>query len=143
MSQENINIVRALHTAFSSRDAEAATNLVSDNFEWKIVPFGMTLGGCEGFRQGFAAFADPFPGARFDYKNVLDNGDQVVIEYDFVGTQTGALMTPAGPIAPTGRPIHLPGIELYQLQDHKIVSLHTYFDSATMLTQLGAMPQAV
>lgn len=141
MSQENINLVRALHDAFTAGNLAKATALVADDFEWKIVAFGMTLNGHDGFRQGFEAFANPFPGAQLNYKNVVDKDGQVVVEYDFVGTHTGTLMTPTGPIPPTGRPVHLPGIEVYRLRDGKINSLHTYFDTATMLSQLGVMPQ--
>jgi steroid delta-isomerase-like uncharacterized protein len=141
MSQENINTTRALHDAFTTRNLEQASALVADDFEWKIVAFGMTLNGREGFRQGFEAFANPFPGAQLNYKNVVDGSNQVVVEYDFVGTHTGTLMTPTGPIPATGRPVHIPGIEVFRLRDGKIISLHTYFDSARMLAQLGLMPQ--
>jgi hypothetical protein len=84
MSQENINTVRALHAAFTGSHLEQATSFIGDDFEWKIVAFGMLLKGRDGFRQGFQAFANPFPGATLNYKNVADSGDQVVVEYDFV-----------------------------------------------------------
>ncbi len=141
MSQENINTARALHHAFAEKNLAQAASLVDDAFEWKIVAFGMTLNGQEGFRQGFENFASPFPDSRLDYKNVLDNGEQVVVEYDFVGTHNGTLQTPLGPVSATGRPIHLAGIEVFRLRGGKIISLRTYFDSATLMAQLGLMSQ--
>lgn len=141
MSQENINLVRSLHDAFSEGNLEKATALVADDFEWKIIAFGLTLNGHAGFRQGFEAFGGPFPGAQLNYKNVADGNDQVVVEYDFVGTHTGTFITPTGSIPPTGRPVHIPGIEAFRVRNGKIISLHTYFDTATMLAQLGVMPQ--
>src|SRR5262245_49880692 len=98
MSLENINTARALHDALASKNLEQASALLAESFQWKIVPFGMALNGKDGFRQGFENFARPFPDSRLDYKNVVDNGDQVVVEYDFIGTHNGALQTPAGAV---------------------------------------------
>jgi steroid delta-isomerase-like uncharacterized protein len=141
MSQENIDVARALHEAFAAKNQQVAASLVADDFEWKIVPMNLALRGKEGFRQGFESFATAFPDSRLHYKQVIDNGDQVVVEYDLIGTHNGALMTPQGAVPPTGRPISVPGIEVFRIRNGKVAALHTYFDNGTLMAQIGALPR--
>jgi len=139
MSQENLKVVNSVHDLFSKKELDEAAALVADQFQWTIVAFGMTLNGREGFNQGFMSFATAFPDSQIRHKNSVANGDQVVVEYDFVGTHTGPLGTPTGQVPPTGKAVNIPGIEVYGLQNGKVTSLRTYFDAATMMQQLGLM----
>ncbi len=134
-------MARALHEGFGAKNYDSAASVVADDFEWKMIPSGMILHGCEGFRQGYESFAAAFPKSQFHYKNVLDSGNEVVVEYDFVGTQNGALLTPLSAVPPTGRVISWAGIEAFRIHNGKIVSLHTYFDTGTIMAQLGLLPQ--
>ena len=140
MSQENVKLVRSLYEYYSQKDIETAATLVSDDFEWIVMPFGQTVTGREGFKQMFGGFGIPFPDSTIHVKNSVDGGDCVVMEYDFTGTHNGPLTTPAGEIPATGQAINIPGCEVYQIRNGKIVSLHTYFDAATMMMQIGLMP---
>lgn len=139
MSQDNRNIVNSVHDHFSKKELDEAAALIADQFQWTIVAFDMTMNGREGFNQGFMSFATAFPDSQIHHKNTVANGDQVVVEYDFVGTHTGPLATPTGPVPPTGKAVNIPGIEVYGLQNGKVISLRTYFDAATMLRQLGLL----
>jgi steroid delta-isomerase-like uncharacterized protein len=142
MSQDNVKVVRSLYEYYGRKDIEAAAALVSDDFEWIVMPFGQTVTGQEGFKQMFGGFGIPFPDSTINVKNSVDGGDCVVMEYDFAGTHNGPLTTPAGEIPATGKPINIPGCEVYQLRHGKIVRLHTYFDVPTMMQQIGFMPSS-
>jgi len=50
------------------------------------------------------------------------------------------LVTPAGTIPPTGRTVELRLGEVYEVRESKIAKLHAYYDSATMMRQLGLLP---
>ena len=43
-------------------------------------------------------------------------------------------------IAATGRSFSLPYVDIFQARDGKFVSHRIYWDSITLLTQLGVMP---
>lgn len=103
----------------------------------KVVAFGMTVNGREGFHLVHMSFATAFPHSQIHQKNAVVNSDQVVIEYDFVDTHTKLLATPIRPVPPTGKSVNIPGIELYGLQNGEIASIRTYFDAATTMWQLG------
>jgi steroid delta-isomerase-like uncharacterized protein len=137
MSQENVKVAQSIHELFNKKELDAATALIADQFEWNVVAFGMVMNGREGFQQGFMGFATAFPDSQIHVKNVVANDQQVVIEYDFVGTHTGPLGTPTGAVPPTGKAVNIPGIEVYGVQNGKVVSIKTYFDAATMMRQLG------
>jgi steroid delta-isomerase-like uncharacterized protein len=137
----NVDVVLKLYDRYAAKDYDGAAALVDPEIEWTVIAFGQTVRGVEGFRQMFAGFAIPFPDSQIKIKNVIDGGEWVVTEYNFVGTHNGPLATPTGEVPATGRPIDIPGIEVYRLRDGKIVEFRTYFDNATMMTQLGLMPQ--
>jgi hypothetical protein len=54
-----------------------------------------------------------------------------------VGKHAGVLKTPSGDIPPTGRAIELPFCEVYRFQGGKISACNLYFDTGTLLRQLG------
>jgi steroid delta-isomerase-like uncharacterized protein len=139
MSQDNLKVVESVHDHYSKKELDEAAAVIADQFQWTVVAFGMTMNGREGFNQGFMSFATAFPDSQIHQKNAVVNGDQVVIEYDFVGTHSGPLATPTGPVPPTGKSVNLPGIEVYEVQNGKVTSLRTYFDAATMMRQLGLL----
>jgi ketosteroid isomerase-like protein len=63
----------------------------------------------------------------------------VVVEFRGRGTHTGPLANPAGDIRATGRKVDIPFCQVYRLKGGKIVSSRLYFDTATMMGQLGLL----
>ncbi len=102
---------------------------------------GQTLHGPEGCRQWLATFRTALPDARVELTNVLVDGDRVATEHVGRGTHRGPFVTPAGPIPPTGRPVELRIAEMYQVRAGKIRYLRAYYDSATLMRQLGLLPR--
>ncbi len=66
--------------------------------------------------------------------------DQVVLEYTGHGTNTGLLHLPTGDIPATGRWGELRFCDVAKIRNGKISSYHTYYDTMTMLQQLGLVP---
>jgi SnoaL-like polyketide cyclase len=64
----------------------------------------------------------------------------VATEHIGRGTHTGPLVTPAGTIPATGRPVELRLAELYEVQEDRIKRLNAYYDSASLMRQLGLLP---
>jgi steroid delta-isomerase-like uncharacterized protein len=141
MSSNNVKVVQAIYDYYARKDVEGAANLIDRDFEWTVAAFGTTARGQDGFKQVFGGFGIPFPDSVVQVKNAIDGGEWVVTQYNFVGTHQGPLLTPAGEVPATGRPVNIPGCEVWRVRNDKVVSLHTYFDAATMMQQLGLMPQ--
>ena len=87
-------------------------------------------------------WADGFPDGRVEITNVVDGGDMVAIEYTGRGSQTGALASAQGEIPPTGRSVELQLCDVLEFEDGKVVRVRSYFDSGSLMAQLGLMPEA-
>ncbi len=76
-----------------------------------------------------------FPDVHFEVDSVSTNGDTASAQWRMQGTNTGPL--PGGPA--TGGTLDLPGADFftYDAEADKVSSVVGYFDTATMLTQLG------
>jgi steroid delta-isomerase-like uncharacterized protein len=76
-----------------------------------------------------------FPDVHFDVVSVATNGDTASAQWRMQGTNTGPL--PGGPA--TGGLLDLPGADFftYDAEADKVSSVVGYFDTATMLGQLG------
>jgi steroid delta-isomerase-like uncharacterized protein len=91
--------------------------------------------GVRGMLQGYVS---AFPDNRFEVKNVVESGDQVVLEADWVGTHRGPLPLPSGQSIPaSGRAVRAPLATVFRVRDGRIVSHRSYWDLAGFLTQLG------
>ena len=89
-----------------------------------------------------AGFGDRgFPDGRVSIDQTVAEGDVVVLQFTGKGTHTGTLRSPGGEIAATGRSVTLQLCDLHELRNGKIRSVHSYFDSASLLQQLGVLPE--
>jgi steroid delta-isomerase-like uncharacterized protein len=80
-----------------------------------------------------------FPDATYTVASFVEQGDTFVDEWTFVGTHTGPFPLPDGTqVPPTGKRVEVRGMELVQVRDGKIVVDNLYYDSMTVVAQLGA-----
>jgi steroid delta-isomerase-like uncharacterized protein len=105
------------------------------------VPDAGRLTGIEPFVAYGRAFLRAFPDGRIHGDRNLEDGDRVVVEGRFTGTNTGPLQTPAGELPPTGRAMVLPFADVFRVADGKIAEHHVYYDTLGLLAQLGLMPE--
>jgi predicted ester cyclase len=59
--------------------------------------------------------------------------DAVITEFDLLGTNLGEFYG----LPPTGRAFRVPIIAVFFFQDDRIVNERIYFDTASLLTQIG------
>jgi predicted ester cyclase len=78
-----------------------------------------------------------FPDGMVTVDRVIAQGDHVVVEFTGRGTHTGTLTTPAGAIPATGRSVTLQFLDVLEFTDGKVASQRTYFDTGSMMAQLG------
>jgi steroid delta-isomerase-like uncharacterized protein len=97
--------------------------------------------GREAIRAWLEALERPFPDGVTETSRMVEEGDTLVAEYIWRGTNTGPLPMPDGTEIPaTGKTMELPGVAVATVRDGKIVNEQDYFDMAAMMSQLGLMP---
>ena len=124
---------------FNAHDIDGFTSVLADDVTYRA-PGGMSGQGKAACAQFFAAWWDAFPNAHVDVHAVHIAGDVVTEEGTFTGTHHGTLHSPAGDIAPTGRPVTVDYIHVLRYRDGKHVSFNLLFDRLQMLEQLGLIP---
>ncbi len=139
--QDNLKIARGFYDEFNKRNFADVQKLVDDNAQFQIIPFNAKFTGKEGYLQLAQGWANAFPDGQCHITNIAAGEDSAVVEFAGRGTQTGPLMSPEGDIMPTGKSVDVPFCDVFKIKNGKIVSHNSYFDSSTMMKQLGLMPE--
>ena len=88
MSQENVEVVRAMYDAFNRGDEEAALAPLHPDVELHQddeLADTRTYYGLEDFRRGVALWLSEWEGFRFDAEELIDAGDSVVMRVRLSG----------------------------------------------------------
>lgn len=139
-TEQNIQTVRSVYEMFNSHDVNGLMELVTNDFELIDVALGMTWRGKPGWQEWLSNWSVSIPDAMTRLDSIIVDGDAVATEHTGTGTHTGPLQTPAGAIPPTGKTIRLQFAEVFTLQDGKIRQMKAYWDTATLMRQLGLIP---
>lgn len=140
-SEANAAVVRELFDAFNEGDLDRAAALAGDDFELVDVAQGLSFHGPEGLRRWLDTFKVALPDGRAELVELVAEGDRVATEHVGRGTHAGPLRTPAGEIPATGRAVELRFAENFVVRDGKLARLVAFYDSATMMRQLGLLPE--
>ena len=117
-TQENKLFIRRYIDKFNQGGGTAVADLVADQH----------------LKDHIAFFEGVFPGYQVTAKEMLAEGDKVVVDAIITGTHKGPLME----MSPTGKKVEVPFIIIYQLADGKIVDHTMVADQAGMMQQLSA-----
>ena len=98
---------------------------------------GETYRGAQGVRDLFKPIIDASSEREVQINNVVESGDTVVVEFVFRFQNTGAMVSAQGTIPPTGRPVRLASIAVYELRDGKLAGSRGMFARLDLMTQLG------
>ena len=140
-AQGNETTVREWFGTWNKRDWETFTTFLTPQTEMLTVATGEKLSGHEGWRQVWELWNTAFPAHQLSITKTIADDRGVAVEAVFDGTHSGTFRTPAGDIPATGKSVHAAFIGYTQLENGKVSSYHLYFDTLTILTQLGVAPQ--
>jgi ketosteroid isomerase-like protein len=130
MSQENVELVRTLLSAYDRADYEAALEALDPDIEWHVPP-GISIGrevyrGRDEVQKGFAEWLGAWDTYRFEPEEVIDRGDHVVVG----GMQTGRGRG-------SGVEVRLPTFHVFTLRDGKVTRHRSYRDRTEALEAAG------
>jgi steroid delta-isomerase-like uncharacterized protein len=132
-------LARSLYEHFNARELDQAAALVADDCEWLDVASGAVFDGPKGYLEFDNGWLTAFPDGKLEVTNVVCEGDMVVTEFTGHGTQTGPLKGSAGAIPASGKKVDLKCLEVLQIRGGKIARARMYYDSGSLLRQVGAM----
>lgn len=133
----NADLARRLHEAWNERNFDEIAEATAPDAVITIVGSGDTFEGIDGARAFNEMWANGFPDGAVTVDRVIESGDLVVVEFTGRGTHTGTLVTSMGDIPATGRSMTLQLCDVMEFKDGKVRSQKTYFDSGSMMAQLG------
>lgn len=136
-AQDNARIARAHFEAFNNRDFDRELGTLAPETEWTNMATGETLRGIEGYRQFMQGWVTAMSDARTEITRVCASEETVVVEFIGRGTHNGPLATPTGEIPPSGRRLEVPFCEVFEFRGGRLGAVRLYFDSATLLRQIG------
>ena len=137
----NAQLARRVHEAWNERNFDEIAEATAPDARLTIVGSGDTFEGPEGTRAYNKMWADGFPDGSVSIDRVIESGDHVVVEFTGRGTHTGTLATSMGEIPATGRSVTLQLCDVMEFRNGKIQSQRTYFDTGSLVAQLGLAAQ--
>ncbi|MGE5399522.1 MAG: ester cyclase [Ignavibacteriales bacterium] len=140
-NQENAKIARTIYDAFNRRDFDSALKYIDKNIEITNVPANMVMHGTDGFLQFLHGWETAFPDAKVDIKNQISCEDAVVTEFTGTGTHKGTFKTPEGDLSGTNKPVKFQLCDVVTIKNGKVTQIKSYFDLASVLRQIGYMPE--
>lgn len=137
--EENKAIVRRLmEEGFNANCPAVFDEMLADDFA-NHDPSQPTVADREGLKQWWASTGAAFPDQRTIIEGLIGEGDQVVKQATWRGTQTGEF----NGLPPTGRSVTISIISIYRLESGKVTEISWGYDSFAMLQQLGVIPVPV
>ncbi|MEU1041390.1 ester cyclase [Streptomyces sp. NPDC005907] len=124
-----------IEALFTKGDLGAVDVWLAEDFVDHDPPFGGPPDR-EGMRAAGAMFRAAFPDWHSDTGLMVGEGDLVVEQFTATGTQRGEVLG----VAPTGRTLSLPGINIFRLRDGRIVERWGRLDELGLLRALGLVP---
>jgi len=125
--------------AFNRHDVDGVLSLYADNAEMKG-PGGMVSKGKDEIRRFTEGWIQGFPDCKITVTNRIVSGNTLVEEGVFTGTHTGTFPTPMGDIPPTGGKVEGEFVDIFVVENDKVVSDRLTFDRLQLMEQLGLIP---
>jgi steroid delta-isomerase-like uncharacterized protein len=100
---------------------------------YEIMPTGQVFDGGEQVMGYYTMTRTAFPDQRHDNVRTHVADDTVIVEFELLGTNLGEFYG----MPPTGKAFRVPVIAVFFFEGEKIVNERVYFDSASLVTQIG------
>jgi steroid delta-isomerase-like uncharacterized protein len=126
---------RVIEQMFNEGNLDVADELLALDYVDHDPSLPEDVHGPEGFKQYVGMYRAAFPDLHVQIEDQLAEGDRVATRWTGSGTHDGEL---AG-IAPTGKRVTVPGMEIVRIANGKLVEGWEGYDSGTLMQQLGVM----
>ena len=127
--------------AFNKGDWELMRAILASDARYEEFGTERKVEGPEKIVELFKSWKTAFPDVVGTVTSSVASGNKVALEVNWKGTHTGPLTTAQGTIAASGKLQETPGAVFFTFEGNKIKSSRQYFDSLTLMKQIGAQPK--
>ena len=140
-SDELVKLARKQIDAFNKGDWELLRGILVSDPRYEEYGTERKVEGAERIIELFKGWKQAFPDAAGTVTSAFASGEKAAVEVTWKGTHTGPLTTAEGTIPASGRTMETPGAVFYTFDGDKIKSMRQYFDSLTLMKQIGVQPK--
>ncbi len=120
--------------AWNAHDPEKVASLFTDDVVYEDVAFGQVAHGREELKKMAAGFFAAIPDMKLEIVSFSQHGNEGSVEWVLSGTDVG--------LYKTGKKFSVRGASRYQLRGGKFAANKDFYDKATIMQQVGVLPEA-
>ena len=133
LRQRRLEIIREHMDTEVTQEFDRTLATFDGHPRYEIMPTGQVFDGDDEVMGYYRATRTAFPDQRHDNVRHHVADDSVIVEFDLLGTNLGEFYG----LPPTGRAFRVPIIAVFFFDGDRIVNERVYFDSASLVTQIG------
>jgi len=138
MAGNEIDIARETIDCFNAADWDRQRELHTPDCVEEELATDRRIEGIDAMLEAAKGWKGAFPDGKGTVLGAYSDGPVAVLEIEWDGTNTGAMMTPTGEEMPaTGRHGSVRAVQVFEIEDGRVKSLRHYFNLMTLLSQLG------
>src|SRR3954468_4354036 len=126
-------IVRKHVESENTHDFDVTLGTFADQPRYEIIPTGEVYDGTDEVSRYYDETRKAFPDQRNEVIALHHADDAVIVEFWLRGTHNGEFRG----VPPTGKSFECRMAAFFPFEDERLVCERVYFDTATILTQLG------
>jgi steroid delta-isomerase-like uncharacterized protein len=136
-----VKIAREQLDAFNSGDWERMRAGLASDSRYDELGTERKVDGPDKIIEVYKGWKQAFPDAAGTVTGAFASGDTAVLEVTWKGTHTGPLTTAQGTIPASGKSQKVPAAIFYTFDGDTIKESRHYFDTMTLLKQIGVQPK--
>jgi steroid delta-isomerase-like uncharacterized protein len=140
-TEEIVKLARRQVDAFNTGDWEQLRAGLASDSRYDELGTQRKIEGPEQIVELFKAWKTAFPDAAGTVTSAVASGSKAALEVTWKGTHSGPLESAEGTIPASGKRQETPAAFFFTFEGDKIKESRHYFDSMTLLKQIGAQPK--
>jgi steroid delta-isomerase-like uncharacterized protein len=138
-----LDVARESIECFNAGDFDRLRALLADDSYEDELATQRHLEGADAQVEAARGWKQAFPDGRGTVEGAYMDGNTVMLELTWEGTQSGPMKTPDGQELPaSNRRATVRACEVMEIEDGQVQATRHYFDLMTVLQQIGAMERA-
>lgn len=133
MRQRRLQVIREHMDTEVTHEFDRTLETFNGHPRYEIMATGQVFDGDDEVMNYYRTTRTAFPDQRHDNSRFHVTDDGVIVEFDLLGTNLGEFYG----LPPTGKTFRVPIIAVFFFEGDRVVNERIYFDSASLVTQIG------